>query len=61
MESLASNEIDRFVCAINRAHGACWAHAYALASDRARLIERPAMITGNKLNPIDSVYQDMFS
>ena len=40
--SLASNGIDGLTSVINRACGACWVRASALASDRARLIEMPA-------------------
>ena len=41
--SLANKEVESFAGAINRAHGTCWARACALASDRARLTEIPAL------------------
>ena len=39
--SLATNEIESFAGAINRARGTCWACAGALVRDRARLTETP--------------------
>ena len=45
--SLAKNEVESFACAINRARGTCWARAYALASDRARLTEIPAFVVNS--------------
>ena len=41
---LASNEIDSFACATNRARGTCCASVCVLASDRARPIEWPARV-----------------
>ena len=42
--ALADSDIDRFMCAINRACGTCWALACALVSDRARLIGMPTKV-----------------
>ena len=43
--SLASNEIESFAGAINRARGTCWARVCALVRGRARLTETPGTVT----------------
>ena len=43
--SLATNEIESFAGAINRARGTCWARACALVRDRTRLTETPVSVT----------------
>ena len=54
ISSLASNEIDRFACATNRACGTCWVRACALASDCTHLIEAP-VVPHNELKHISRV------